>query len=72
MKQSSIDFLEDCYEAGGADQFICYTEWPLARQLHKQEIMEAFYEGMRCQNFDPNMGRAELYYNETFNTKEKL
>ena len=40
-------------------------------EYEKKIIMEAFYEGMRCQNFDPNMGRAELYYNETFNTKEK-
>jgi hypothetical protein len=41
-----------------------------AEQMFKQQIMDAFYEGMNCQNFDPNRGRAEIYYNETFKTKE--
>jgi hypothetical protein len=26
---------------------------------------------MRCQNFDPNRGRGEQYYNATFNTNNK-
>jgi hypothetical protein len=37
----------------------------------KEVIQNAFYEGMLCQPFDPNMGRAEMYYNTTFNTNEK-
>jgi hypothetical protein len=40
-----------------------------AEQMFKQQIMDAFYEGMNCQNFDPNKGRAEIYYNETFKNK---
>lgn len=37
----------------------------------KSAIQHAFYEGMLCQGFDPNMGRAEMYYNEVYNAKEK-
>ena len=33
---------------------------------HKHEIMQAVYDGMKS-NFDPNMGRAEQYYNEMYN-----
>jgi hypothetical protein len=32
---------------------------------HKHEIMKAVYDGMKS-NFDANMGRAEQYYNETY------
>ena len=35
-------------------------------EKEKEAIQQAFYEGMLCQRFDPNMGRAEVYYNETF------
>ena len=34
-------------------------------------VQNAFYAGMLCQRFDSNMGRAEMYYNTTFNTVEK-
>ena len=34
-------------------------------EKEKQQIMNAVYDSMGT-NFDPNMGRAELYYNETF------
>lgn len=40
-----------------------------AKEMEKQQIMKAVYDGMGT-NFDPNMGRAELYYNKKFNTKE--
>ena len=35
-------------------------------EKEKEAIQQAFYEGMSCQRFDPNMGRAEIYYNENF------
>jgi len=38
-----------------------------ADEMFKEQIMDTFVEGMSCQNFDPNKGRAEIYYNETFN-----
>lgn len=41
-----------------------------AQEMEKQQIMKAVYDSMGT-NLDPNMGRAEQYYNETYkNTKE--
>jgi hypothetical protein len=37
-----------------------------AKEIEKQQIMKAVYESMGT-NLDPNMGRAEQYYNETYN-----
>ena len=37
-----------------------------AKEIEKEQIMKAVYDGMGT-NFDPNMGRAEQYYNETYN-----
>lgn len=36
-----------------------------AKAMEKEQIMKAVYDGMGT-NFDPNMGRAEQYYNETY------
>ena len=36
-----------------------------AKQMEKEQIMKAVYDSMGT-NFDPNTGRAELYYNETY------
>jgi hypothetical protein len=41
-----------------------------AKEIEKQQIMKAVFDSMGT-NLDPNIGRAELYYNETYkNTKE--
>ena len=37
-------------------------------EMEKQQIMQAVYDSMGT-NFDPNMGRAELYYNEKFKSE---
>jgi hypothetical protein len=37
-----------------------------AKELEKQQIMKAVFDSMGT-NIDPNLGRAELYYNETYN-----
>ena len=37
-----------------------------AKEMEKQQIMKAVYDSMGT-NLDPNIGRAEIYYNETFN-----
>jgi hypothetical protein len=42
-----------------------------AKSMEKEQIVASFVEGMRCQNFQPNMGRAKLYYKSTFNTTDK-
>ena len=36
-----------------------------ALAMEKEQIMKAVYDAMGT-NFDPNMGRAELYYNEQY------
>jgi len=36
-----------------------------AIQMEKSQLMKAVYDSMGT-TFDPNMGRAELYYNETY------
>lgn len=41
-----------------------------ANQMFERQIMKAVYDGMGT-NFDPNMGRAELYYKETYKTQNK-
>jgi hypothetical protein len=37
-----------------------------AKQMEKDLIVEAFYEGMKTNPFDPNRGRGTMYYKETF------
>jgi len=37
-----------------------------AKQMEKEQIKKAVYDSMGT-NFDPNWGRAEMYYNETYN-----
>ena len=47
-----------------------YKLFEQAKELEKQQIMKAVFDSMGT-NLDPNIGRAELYYNETYkNTKE--
>jgi hypothetical protein len=36
-----------------------------AKEIEKQQIMKAVFDSMGT-NLDPNMGRAEQYYNETY------
>jgi len=48
--------------ANGPELLAIYNQ---ALELEKQQIMQAVYNSMGT-NFDPNMGRAELYYNETY------
>jgi len=39
-----------------------------AKELEKQQIIKAVYDSMGT-NLDPNFGRAEQYYNETYKNK---
>ena len=39
-----------------------------AKEMEKKQIMQAVYDSMGT-NSDPNMGRAELYYNEKFKSE---
>ena len=76
-KMTAVEFIEDgikAREKHWQDQYqqgyqralsdiMSYIEE--AKRIEKDQIIEAVYEGMGT-NFDPNMGRAELYYNETY------
>lgn len=42
-----------------------------AKELEKQQIMKAVFDSMGT-NLDANMGRAELYYNETYKQDDKI
>ena len=46
------------------------SDWYIekAKEMEKQQIIKAVYDSMGT-NFDPNMGRAEQYYNETFKSE---
>ena len=43
-------------------------EFEQAKEMEKKQIMQAVYDSMGT-NSDPNMGRAELYYNEKFKSE---
>lgn len=43
----------------------------LAKEMEKQQIIQAVYDSMGT-NFDPNMGRAEQYYNETYGWNDHI
>jgi len=47
-------------------QFELHKLFEQAKQMEKEQIMKAVYDSMGT-NLDPNMGRAEMYYNETYN-----
>jgi len=64
-QQTAVEWLMDRLPHSIETQFSKQIEQ--AKEMEKQQIIDTFVEGMRCQNFDPNKGRAEIYYNETFN-----
>ena len=68
MKQTSVEWLVEQFDLT-SDLPIIKNVVEQAKEMFKDQIMDAFYDGMNCQNFDPNKGRAEIYYNETFKTK---
>jgi hypothetical protein len=47
---------------------LCISDAESRLEMEKQQIMQAVYDSMGT-NFDPNMGRAELYYNTTFKSE---
>jgi len=64
-QQTAVEWLMDRLPHSIETQFSKQIEQ--AKEMEKEQIIDTFVEGMRCQNFDPNKGRAEIYYNETFN-----
>jgi len=77
MKQSSIEWiynnLKSHFEHDGDLLEAVKMSFEQAKAMHKEEIENAYIEGcgdnVLCESTDKK--RAEEYYNETFNTKEK-
>jgi hypothetical protein len=67
MKQTAVEWLwrwmNDNQEATIEEGNKAFEQ---AKEMEKDQITQAVYDGMGT-NFDPNMGRAEQYYNETYN-----
>ena len=70
MKQTAVEWLVEKLKSQGLligepDNLVAVNQ---AKEMEKQQIMNAVYDSMGT-NFDPNMGRAELYYNTTFKSE---
>ena len=65
MKQTAVDWLVNELPTIDWDDPYYRAKLKEAKAMEKQQIMQAVYDGMGT-NFDPNMGRAEQYYIETF------
>lgn len=63
-KQTSIEWLEWQINLGLSERGLI-SAFKEAKAMHKEEIIEAVYDSMG-NNFDPNIGRAELYYKEKY------
>jgi hypothetical protein len=71
MSEEHVDDQPEDYEYKAGLQ----TAATIAENMineEKEVVQNAFYAGMRCQPFDPNMGTAEMWYNTTFNTKKQM
>lgn len=63
MKQTAVDWLVDQVEHYHGLLPVDMIE--KAKAIEKEQIIKAVYDSMGT-NFDPNFGRAEEYYNETY------
>ena len=69
MEQTALQwFINGLIESNyiTKDSFIMNEFIEEAKTMEKQQIMKAVYDGMGA-NFDPNMGRAEEYFKQTYN-----
>lgn len=42
-----------------------------ALRIEREQIEDAFLDGMQCYPFDPNAGRAELYFESKYKNPEQ-
>jgi hypothetical protein len=68
MKQTAVEWLYEHILLTPLDIRSINKCLEKAKEMEKNQIMKAVYDSMGT-NLDPNMGRAEQYYNETFNNK---
>jgi hypothetical protein len=64
-QQTSVEWLFRQLWDEPKDKFTWYALLAKAKEKHEQEIINAGVEFMGT-NFDPNPGRVEQYYNETY------
>jgi hypothetical protein len=65
MKQTAVEWLVERLAENG---ILHSSDIHKAKEMEKEQIIKAVYDSMGT-NFDPNIGRAEQYYNETFKNK---
>jgi len=66
-QQTAVEWLQAEFNKWAEGRlFIPQDILEQAKQMEKEQIVEAFYEGMKTNPFDPNRGRGTMYYNETY------
>jgi hypothetical protein len=65
MKETAVEYLVGLLET---QKFITKSQIYIAEKMEKEQIIKAVYDSMGT-NLDPNIGRAEQYYNETFKSE---
>jgi len=66
MKQTAVEWLFNQIKKDIIGIEYDYAdELKQAKEMEKEQMIDAAYEFMGT-NFDPNKGRAEQYYNETY------
>jgi len=65
MKQTAVEWLVEELTKQNMFMYLFAKEIQQAKAMEKEQIMKAVYDGMKS-NFDSNIGRAELYYNENY------
>ena len=63
--KTAVEFLVERLAENG---ILHSSDISKAKEMEKQQIIKAVYDSMGT-NLDPNMGRAEQYYNETYKNK---
>ena len=64
-KQTAVEWLVEELTNQNMFMHLFAKEIEKAKQIEKKQIIEAAHSFMGT-NFDSNMGRAELYYNDTY------
>ncbi len=65
-QQTAVALLREALDAEMKMGTKMVVNWDMYLQMEKEQIVEAFYEGMKTNPFDPNRGRGTMYYNETY------
>lgn len=71
-QQTVVEFLLEKYKS--QNNLLFPEDWEQAKQLEKEKIMNAFYQGVDQESdthgaMNLDMKDAENYYNENFKTK---